>query len=113
MKLFTFICGKDHIPKACIYRTLKPNRIGNLADSTGAHVGKKVLPITEASLSCSTERKYQCVTKDQTKDQNIKGDRKKPISRMKELFTRVAAKTDKRGKLHEQKVNSFNHLNGH
>ena len=75
LKLFIFICGKD-IPKACFYRTLDLNRIRNLnrrrhfihsmnmkrEELSG--VGKKVLPISEASLSKTTERNSEqyCVT---------------------------------------------------
>ena len=68
----------------------------NKADSGGQHVGNKVLPITEAPLSSSAERSDQCdatETKGQTK-----GDKKKPMSRMKELLRWAAsAKTEKEG----------------
>lgn len=116
LKLFIFICGKD-IPKACFYRTLDLNRIRNLnrrrhfihsmnmkrEELSG--VGKKVLPISEASLSKTTERNSEqyCVTAE-TKDRT-KGDRNKLISRMKELLRRVAAtKTDERESFYDQKV---------
>ncbi|KAJ1427996.1 hypothetical protein SESBI_09390 [Sesbania bispinosa] len=121
LRLFTFICGKD-IPKACFYRTLHFGNMNNTRDfihsvkikreelsgrvgiitkkaDSAAHVGKKVLPITDASFSTSTERNDQCVT---TK---TKRDKKKPISRMKELLRwSASAKTDKGGKFNEQKV---------
>ncbi|KAH1150688.1 hypothetical protein AAZX31_16G086700 [Glycine max] len=119
LKLFIFICGKD-IPKACFYRTLDLNRIRNLnrrrhfihsmnmkrEELSG--VGKKVLPISEASLSKTTERNSEqyCVTAE-TKDRT-KGDRNKLISRMKELLRRVAAtKTDERESFYDQKVLHF------
>ncbi|GAU18275.1 hypothetical protein TSUD_176170 [Trifolium subterraneum] len=67
--------------------------IVNKTDST-THGGNKVLPVThEASLSSSAERKDQC-------------DKKKPISRMKELL-RWAAKTEKGGKFYGKKVLMF------
>lgn len=130
LKMFIFICGKD-IPKACFFRTLNLNRKGYLnrrrhfihsvnmkreelsgvgiterADFA-AHVGKKVFPITEASFSKTTKINNQRVTAE-TKDRT-KGDRKKPISRMKELLRRVAAtKSEKSGEnFYEQKVLQF------
>jgi hypothetical protein len=63
----------------------------NKTDSTTSHGGNKVLPIThEAPLSTSAGKKDQC-------------DKKKPISRMKELL-RWAAKTEKGGKFYGKKV---------
>jgi len=127
LKIFSLLYRKD-IPKACFFRTLSLKRIGisrrhfmysmkmkkeesskdeeivNKTDST-SHVGNKVLPITqEAPLSSSAERNDQCdntITKDQ-----IKGDRKKPMSRMKELlrWAAASAKSDKGGKFYGKKV---------
>lgn len=71
--------------------------VANKGDSSAVHVGNKVLPITEAPLSSLAERNDQCDTTE-TKDR-IKGDKKKPISRMKELLRWAAsAKTEKGGK---------------
>lgn len=65
------------------------------ADSA-AHVGNKVLPITE-------ERNEKCGTSE-NRDQ-IKSDKKKPISRMKELLRwAAAAKSEKGGKFNGRKV---------
>ncbi|TKY66082.1 hypothetical protein E2542_SST08945 [Spatholobus suberectus] len=128
-KTFTFLYRKD-IPKAFFYGTLNLKRLGsfnrrqffyfmkmkreepsrevggvNKADSAG-HVGNKVLPITEAPLSSSAERKDQCDTTE-TKDQT-KGDKKKPMSRMKELLRWAAsAKTEKGGKFNGRKILMF------
>ncbi|KAG4921790.1 hypothetical protein JHK86_050603 [Glycine max] len=127
-KIFAFLYRKD-IPKAFFYSTLNLKRLGsfnrkqflyfmkmkreesssrdvgnvNKADSGGQHVGNKVLPITEAPLSSSAERSDQCdatETKGQTK-----GDKKKPMSRMKELLRWAAsAKTEKGGKFNGRKL---------
>ncbi|KAI9116135.1 hypothetical protein K1719_013065 [Acacia pycnantha] len=123
VKIFAFICTKD-IANSCLYRTLKLNRAGgynrrrhflhskkmkreeiargieksNKVDSV-SHVGNKVLPITE-------ERNETCGTSE-NRDQN-KGDRKKAISRMKELLRWAATvKTGKGGKLSGRKVLRF------
>lgn len=77
----------------------RDEEIVNKTDST-THGGNKVLPITqEAPLSSSTERNDQCE----------KGDRKKPMSRMKELlrWAAASAKTDKGGKFYGRKVLMF------
>lgn len=123
LKIFTFLYRKD-IPKACFYRTLNLKRIGfnrrhlvysmkmkkegSPREDSTAHVGNKVLPITDqAPLSSSAERNDQCDTTTETKDQ-VKGDKKKPISRMKELLRWAAsAKTEKGGKFNGRKVNFF------
>lgn len=127
LKIFTFLYRKD-IPKACFYSTLnlkrlsfnrrhffyfikmkkeesfREERIVNKTDST-SHAGNKVLPITEAPLSSLAERNDQCnvtLSKDQ-----IKGDKKTPISRMKELLRWAASasvKTEKGGKFNGKKV---------
>jgi len=133
LKIFSLLYRKD-IPKACFFRTLSLKRIGisrrhfmysmkmkkeesssdegivNKTDST-THGGNKVLPITqEAPLSSSAERNDQCdnaITKDQ-----VKGDRKKPMSRMKELlrWAAASAKTEKGGKFYGRKVILFQHF---
>ena len=101
LKLFAFLYRKD-IPEACFYNTLNLSKtkkeessrvVGNVANKadSGAHGGNKVLPITEDATE----------TKDQTK-----GDKKKPISNMKDLNRWAAsAKTEKGGKLNGRKVN--------
>nr|KYP33403.1 hypothetical protein KK1_045744 [Cajanus cajan] len=74
------------------------------ADS-GGHVGNKVLPITEAPLSSSAERNDQC---DATETKDESKDKKKPMSRMKELLRWAAsAKTEKGGKFNGRKVLMF------
>ncbi|KAK7395352.1 hypothetical protein VNO78_15904 [Psophocarpus tetragonolobus] len=124
-KIFTFVYRKD-IPKAFFYSTLNLKRLGsfnrkqflyfmkmkkeepsrevgtvNKADSAG-HVGNKVLPITEVPLSSSAERNDQC---DATE---TKGQKKKPMSRMKELLRWAAsAKTEKGGNFNGRKVLMF------
>lgn len=75
--------------------------VANKGDSSAVHVGNKVLPITEAPLSSLAEKCDTTETKDQ-----VKGDKKKPISRMKELLRWAAsAKTEKGGKFNGRKVN--------
>ncbi|KAF7825706.1 uncharacterized protein G2W53_016870 [Senna tora] len=124
VNIFAFICTKD-IAKSCFYSTIKLKRVGsfnsrenfvysmkmkrdeiargivgntNKADSA-AHVGKKVLPVSE-------ERNEQCGISG-SRDQ-IKGDKKKPISRMKELLRWAAtAKTEKGGKVNGRKALKF------
>jgi hypothetical protein len=120
LKIFSYLYRKD-IPKACFFRTLNLKRISsmkmkkeeessraeatvNKTDSTTSHGGNKVLPIThEAPLPTSAGKKDQC-------------DKKKPISRMKELLRWAAsAKTEKGGKFYGKKVmilfQPFNLLN--
>ncbi|XP_027352794.1 uncharacterized protein LOC113863422 [Abrus precatorius] len=130
LKIFTFLYRKDIIPKAFFYSTLNLKRVRsfnrreffyfmkmkreessrelgivNKADSA-AHAGNKVLPITEAPLPSSAERNDQCDTTE-TKDQT-KVDKKKPMSRMKELLRWAAsAKTEKGGKFNGRKVLMF------
>ncbi|KAK7338885.1 hypothetical protein VNO77_19519 [Canavalia gladiata] len=129
LKIFTFLYNKD-IPKAFFFSTLNLKRltsfnrrhflyfkrmkreessrevgIVNKGDSAG-HGGNKVLPITETPLSSSAERNDQCDTTE-TKDQT-KVDKKKPMSRMKELLRWAAsAKTEKGGKFNGRKVLMF------
>ncbi|KAE9618038.1 hypothetical protein Lalb_Chr03g0041901 [Lupinus albus] len=112
LKRFAFVYRK-HIPKACFYKTLnlrsrslnkrhfvysmkmmkREEVVINKADSTG-HGGNKVLPITE--------RNEQCDTKE------VKGEKKKPISRMKELLRWAAsAKAEKGAKFNGRKILMF------
>ncbi|XP_019450191.1 PREDICTED: uncharacterized protein LOC109352556 [Lupinus angustifolius] len=124
LKILAFVYRKD-IPKACFYNTLnlrsrslnkrhfvysmkmKREEVAvNKADSSNGHGGNKVLPITEAPLSSLVERNEQCDTKE-VKDQ-IKGEKKKPISRMKELLRWAAsAKAEKGGKFNGRKILMF------
>lgn len=126
VKIFPFLCTKD-IAKSCFYSPVKLKRVGvhntdrrkhflcsrkmkreeiaretentNNVDSA-AYAGNKVLPITE-------ERNDQC-DNSENKDK-VKGDKKKAISRMKELLRwAAAAKTEKGGKPSGRKVNIFN-----
>ncbi|KAK7255894.1 hypothetical protein RIF29_29321 [Crotalaria pallida] len=123
IKIFAFVYRKD-IPKACFYSTLNLKRLGSLnrkqfvysmkmkreevagvvnKGDSGGHVGNKVLPITEAPLSSIAERNDQCDTKD-----HVKGEKKKTISKMKELLRWAAsAKTEKGGKFNGRKVLMF------
>ncbi|XP_057437022.1 uncharacterized protein LOC130729321 [Lotus japonicus] len=129
LKLLAFVYRKD-IPKACFYKTINLKRLGSFhrrhflismkmkkeessreegvvtkTDST-AHVGNKVLPITEAPLSSSAQRNGQCDATE-NKDQS-KGDRKKTISKMKELIRWAAfSKTEKGGKFYGKKILMF------
>lgn len=123
VKIFAFICTKD-IANSCLYSALDFERSGscdrrhqllhskkkmkreeargvensNKTDSV-AHVGNKVLPITE-------ERNEPCGTSE-NRDQN-KGERKKAISRMKELLRWAATvKSEKGGKHSGRKVSVF------
>lgn len=79
--------------------------IGHKGDSA-AHVGNKVLPISDTALSSSTNTKDQCATPE--KKQRAKGDKTKTISRMKELLRWAAAtKSEKGGKFIGRKVHFF------
>ncbi|MED6208331.1 hypothetical protein PIB30_044022 [Stylosanthes scabra] len=133
LKLFTFIYRKD-IPKACFYRTLNLRTLRNSVSMGPTHhktkkeeetykvVGNgnnnKVLPITEApttTLSSSSPEKKNgkcCVIDDETNSKHQisnNGDKKKPISKMKELLRWAAfAKTEKGGKFNARnKVSKF------
>ncbi|XP_028796914.1 uncharacterized protein LOC114752340 isoform X1 [Neltuma alba] len=121
VRIFAFICTKD-IANSCLCSTLKSKRVGdynrrqhflhstkmkreetergiensNKVDSV-AHVGNKVLPIAEERSEGTSENP----------DQN-RGDRKKTISRMKELLRWAAAvKTEKGRKLSGRKALRF------
>ncbi|RVW80742.1 hypothetical protein CK203_050711 [Vitis vinifera] len=79
--------------------------IGLKGDSA-AHVGNKVLPISDTTLSSSTNTNEQWGTSE--KKERIKGDKTKAISRMKELFRWAAAtKSEKGGKFIGRKVLHF------
>ncbi|KAJ7961491.1 Elongation factor G like [Quillaja saponaria] len=121
LKPFPFLCRKD-IAKACFYSTVNLRRIGsfnrrqhfvqsikmkkeNIASGLGisnkadsaAHVGNKVLPISDVPLSTSTNTNEQCGVSE--KKERFKGDKTKTMSRMKELLRwAAAAKTEKGGK---------------
>ena len=76
--------------------------IGLKADS-----GNKVLPVTDVTLSASSDKKDQSGT-EANKDHKPKGDKTKTISRMKEILRRAAvAKSEKAGKYLGRKVNFF------
>ncbi|KAF8388363.1 hypothetical protein HHK36_027029 [Tetracentron sinense] len=79
--------------------------IGHKADSA-AHVGNKVLPICDVTLSSSNNSHHQCWPSE--KKDKPKGDKNKTISRMKELLRwAAAAKSEKGGKYISQKVLYF------
>ncbi|KAL6338680.1 hypothetical protein AAG906_021497 [Vitis piasezkii] len=114
--------------RACFYHTLNLRRLGSfhrrkpmkmkkediarglgigLKGDSAAHVGNKVLPISDTTLSSSTNTNEQWGTSE--KKERIKGDNKtKAISRMKELFRWAAAtKSEKGGKFIGRKVLHF------
>ncbi|XP_068479815.1 uncharacterized protein [Phaseolus vulgaris] len=126
LKLFIFMCGKD-IPKACFYRTLNINRnlkrrrsfirsvnmkreelsgavgITERADFV-VHVGNKVLPISEESFSKTTKTNDKYYFNAEAKHPTKGNNRKKSVSRMKELLRRVAStKEDKIEEFYEHK----------
>ncbi|GFZ17623.1 hypothetical protein Acr_26g0008930 [Actinidia rufa] len=69
--------------------------------------GNKVLPVTDATLSSSSDKKDQSSTA-ADKDHKPKGDKTKTISRMKEILRRAAvAKSEKAGKYLGRKVLQF------
>lgn len=128
LKLFIFMCGKD-MPKACYYRSLNINRRNlnrrrsfirsvnmkreELSGAVGitqrpdfaVHVGNKVLPISEDSFSKTTKTNDKYFLSAEAKDPTKGNNRKKPISRMKELLRRVAStKEDKIEEFYEHKV---------
>ena len=113
--------------RACFYHTLNLRRLGSshrrqsmkmkkedIARGLGighkgdaaAHVGNKVLPISDTTLSSSTNANDQCGTPE--KKERIKGEKSKPISRMKELLRWAAAtRSEKGGKFIGRKVYFF------
>ncbi|MED6207487.1 hypothetical protein PIB30_036260 [Stylosanthes scabra] len=133
LKLFTFIYKKD-IPKACFYRTLNLKTVRSSVSMDPTHhkmkkeeeiykvignANNKILPLTEApttTLSSSSLEKKNgkcCVIDDEINSKhqivNNNGDKKKPISKMKELLRWAAfAKTEKGGKFNgRNKVSKF------
>ncbi|KAF9606319.1 hypothetical protein IFM89_024987 [Coptis chinensis] len=72
-----------------------------------AHVGNKVLPISDATaISACKITNYQCWSS--AKKDELKGDKNRAISRMKELWKWAAtAKSDKGGKYIRRKVQHF------
>ncbi|KAJ4850991.1 hypothetical protein Tsubulata_033387 [Turnera subulata] len=128
---FALLCRKD-VAKACFYSTIDLKRVNNFhsrqhwmrstkmkkedtaqeqegmttkVDST-AHVGNKVLPVSDTSVTSSTSTTHQCGTLGQ-KDK-VKPDKTKAISRMKELLRwAAAAKSEKGGKFIGRKVLQF------
>lgn len=77
--------------------------IGHKVDST-SHVGNKVLPISETTSSTTTKTNDQCGTAE--REDKVKGEKTKTISRMKELLRwAAAAKSEKGGKFIGRKVN--------
>ncbi|KAI4356443.1 hypothetical protein L6164_000465 [Bauhinia variegata] len=131
LKIFVCLCKKD-IAEACFYCNLNLKRVNsfdrrqhfvystkmkkeemtrrvggirNKADSA-AHVGNKVLSLTEASPLTSRDRNDQCA--DLENEIAIKGDKRKPTSRIKELLRwAVASKTQKEGKFNGRKILLF------
>ncbi|KAA8550648.1 hypothetical protein F0562_002332 [Nyssa sinensis] len=98
--------GSFHRRQHCMHSSMKMKKediarglgIGQKADST-AHVGNKVLPISDTVLSSSD----QCAAVE--KKDKLKGDTNKTISRMKELMKwAAAAKSEKGGKYISRKI---------
>ncbi|GLT51660.1 hypothetical protein SLA2020_250550 [Shorea laevis] len=133
-KPFTFICTGD-VAKACFYSSIYLNRVGSserkqhsahskkmkkeeiakglaghkAADSATTHAGNKVLPLSEAALSSSaTTTTDQSRNTSEKKDNKIKENKTKAISRMKELLRwAAAAKSEKGAKSFSKKVLHF------
>ncbi|XP_015575916.2 uncharacterized protein LOC8260957 isoform X3 [Ricinus communis] len=130
---FAILCRKD-VATACFYSTLHLKRVNSYnrrqkhwmysmkmkkedivkgegmsnskVDSTNNHVGNKVLPVADATLSSSTSANDQCSSLE--KVEKLKGDKAKAMSRMKELLRwAAAAKPEKRGKFLGRKVLHF------
>ncbi|KAM3683506.1 hypothetical protein ACJW31_12G152900 [Castanea mollissima] len=81
--------------------------ISHKVDSA-THAGKKVLPITEATLSTSTNTNDQSQSGSSENKDRLKGDKSKTMSRMKELLRwAAAAKSEKGGKFIGRKVLQF------
>jgi hypothetical protein len=77
--------------------------ISHKVDST-SHGGNKVLPISETTLSSSTNTDDQCGSTSEKKDK-LKGDKTRTMSRMKELLRWAAtAKSEKGGNFIGRKV---------
>ncbi|KAK9160172.1 hypothetical protein Syun_006513 [Stephania yunnanensis] len=71
-------------------------QMGHKAAESPAHVGNKVLPICEASVTSSTSTDDQCVSSEKKEKQKC-GDKNKTISRMKELLRWAAASQAEKG----------------
>ncbi|KAK9160176.1 hypothetical protein Syun_006517 [Stephania yunnanensis] len=71
-------------------------QMGHKAAESPAHVGNKVLPICEASVTSSTSTDDQCVSSEKKEKQKC-GDKNKTISRMKELLRWTAASQGEKG----------------
>ncbi|KAK9140725.1 hypothetical protein Scep_010406 [Stephania cephalantha] len=70
--------------------------MGHKAAESPAHVGNKVLPICEASVTSSTSTDDQCVSSEK-KEKQKGGDKNNTISRMKELLRWAAASQAEKG----------------
>ncbi|PIA36173.1 hypothetical protein AQUCO_03400233v1, partial [Aquilegia coerulea] len=100
--------GKQH----CTFKGKEKGFVmGHKVDSA-VHVGNKVSPISDAtSISASTVGTYQCWSSEKIDD--LKGDKNKAISRMKELWKWAAtAKSDKGGNYIRRKVLHFRNRGG-
>ncbi|KAL2512388.1 Uncharacterized protein Adt_17988 [Abeliophyllum distichum] len=131
LNLFYIFRRKD-IKKACFYHSLNLKRLGSLRrrqhsrhpmkmkkediarglgiithkTDSGAHVGNKVLPITDTAKVSSTNNSHECPKVE--KKEKSKGDKIKTVSRMKELLKwAAAAKSEKGGKYIGRKVLQF------
>ncbi|XP_062022897.1 uncharacterized protein LOC133739177 isoform X1 [Rosa rugosa] len=131
---FAFLCRKD-IAQACFHSTIHLRRLDSinrrqqkqcwtrsmkmkkediargLENSNkvdAANVGSKVLPVSDSTLSTSTNKNHdQCGASE--KKERIKGDKTKTLSRMKELIRWAAAakSAGKGGKYIGRKVLQF------
>ncbi|KAF5179813.1 Elongation factor g like [Thalictrum thalictroides] len=112
--------------RASFYHSLNLKRLGNFTErqhctfnskekgfgmghkvDLAVNVGNKVLPISDAtSISANTVTTYQCWSSEKIDD--LKGDKNKAISRMKELWKWAAtAKSEKGGNYIRRKVLHF------
>ncbi|TQD95980.1 hypothetical protein C1H46_018467 [Malus baccata] len=133
-KPFTFLCRKD-VATACFNSTLQLKRLNSINRRQGrqhwiqsmkimkkediarglgisstkadsVNVSNKVLPVNDSTLSTSTRTNEQCGLPE--KKEQLKGDKTKTLSRMKELLRwAAAAKSDKGGKFIARKVKQF------
>ncbi|XP_031403959.1 uncharacterized protein LOC116213232 [Punica granatum] len=132
-KPFKILCRKD-VAKACFYSLIDLRRLRSFntrrhwkvlrsrmkediarglgmisqkaTETSGSHVGNKVLPINDLNTTISSSSCDEPGKKD--KDQKAKGDKMKAMSRMKELLRwAAAAKTKKGGKFISRKVLHF------
>ncbi|KAL2488088.1 uncharacterized protein Fot_41380 [Forsythia ovata] len=127
-----YIFRRKVIAKACFYHSLNFKRMGSFRrrqhsrhpmkmkkddiarglgiithkTDSGAHVGNKVLPITDTAKVSSTNNSDECSKVE--KKEKSKGDKIKTVSRMKELLKWAAAtKSEKGGKFIGRKVLQF------